>query len=328
MLNTSIRRSSLALMLAAGAAFGQNTPKPTPAPAPAPTSPTAPAAPAAPATPAQPESKTDEKLPAGKEILAKYIEVTGGRPAYEKIKTRVSEGTVEIAPLGIKGKMVLKQEAPAKMVLNIDMDSIGSISQGNNGKHAWQSSAMTGASLLTGKELEESNAQAQLAAELNPDLIYKSVETKRSEKVGEVDCYVVELETKGGSKRTAYYGKTDGLLHRMDISMTSDMGTFNAQTLLSDYRDADGVKIPFKTTMVIAMGQEIRQTIAFTKVTHNAELPADTFNPPKDVQALIDKPAGKPEEKPAEKPAEAKPEEKKPAPAAPAPAPAPVAPKK
>jgi hypothetical protein len=82
---------------------------------------------------------------------------------------------------------------------------------------------------------------------------------------------------------------------------------------MSDYREADGIKIPFVTTLSIDAGMKIEQVITITKVTHNTELPSDTFTPPKDVQELIDDKAKKPAspETPATPTAPATPGEKK-----------------
>ncbi|XVJ57839.1 MAG: hypothetical protein HEQ23_04950 [Tepidisphaera sp.] len=301
-------RSTFALMFVAGAALAQNA-----APPAQPAKPATPAAPAQPATPATPATpKSDEKLPSGKDVLAKYVEATGGRAAYEKIKTRVSEGSFEMKPMGVMGTMKLVQQAPAMMSLTLDIESIGAIVQGNNGTHAWMSNPIQGTRLLDGDELEESNRQAQLAAELNPDIVYKSVECVGVEKVGEIECYKVELVTKGDSKRSAFYGKQDGLLHRLDMTVKSPAGEAKASNLLEDYRDIDGVKVPFKVTMAVSAGVKIEQVMTFSKISHNAEVPADSFTPPKEVQELIDA-----KKKAAEKPAEPKksedkkPEEKK-----------------
>jgi outer membrane lipoprotein-sorting protein len=299
-------------MLFAGSALAQSTAPAQPATPPAPATPAAPAQPAAP--------KTDEKLPSGKEVLAKYVEATGGKAAYEKVKTRVSEGTFELKPMGMKGTLKMMQQAPGSMSLSIEIEGMGTIVQGNDGKHAWNSDPMQGARLLDGKELEESNRQAQLAAELYPDIIYKSVECVGIEKIGDVDCYKVEMITKGDSKRTSYYSKADGLLVKLDMTIDSPMGEVKATTTMADYRDVDGMKVAYKAIMAISAGAKIEQVMTFTKITHNTELPASTFNPPKDVQDLIDaakKDAEKPANKPADKPAAPasadpkKPEEKK-----------------
>lgn len=299
----SIVRSTLALVLFSGSALAQSTAQPA--------TPPAPAAPAAPVQPAAP--KTDEKLPTGKEVLAKYVEVTGGKAAYEKIKTRVSEGTFELKPMGMKGTLKMFQQAPGSMSLAIEIEGMGTIVQGNDGKHAWGSDPMQGARLLDGKELEESNRQAQLAAELQPDIIYKSIECVGIEKIGDIDCYKVEMVTKGDSKRTSYYSKADGLLVRLDMTIDSPMGEVKATTTMDDYRDVDGMKVAYKAIMAISAGAKIEQIMTFTKISHNIEVPAASFNPPKDVQDLIDAAKNK-AEKPAE-PAKADPkktEDKKP----------------
>jgi hypothetical protein len=145
--------------------------------------------------------------------------------------------------------------------------------------------------------------------------------------IGEIDCYKVELETKGGSKRTAYYGKKDGLMHRLSMTVKSAMGDAKADSTMEDYKEVDGIKVAHKATMSIDFGQKIEQVMTFTSIKHNTEIEAAKFNPPKEVQELIDSESKKGDkkdgEKPADKPAE-KPADKPAAPTAPA---APAAPK-
>src|SRR5262245_12071015 len=54
-------------------------------------------------------------LPAAETILDAYVEATGGKKAYEKLKTRTAKGTFEIASLGVKGKIQTWQQAPDKL---------------------------------------------------------------------------------------------------------------------------------------------------------------------------------------------------------------------
>src|ERR1039457_2351124 len=43
-------------------------------------------------------------------ILDKYVEVTGGRAAYEKIKTEVATGTLEITSIGLSGTLTIRSD--------------------------------------------------------------------------------------------------------------------------------------------------------------------------------------------------------------------------
>lgn len=292
------RRTTLAFVLTAGAALALQPTPTEPEPKPEPKAPAAPAdAPKAPQDqkPAPIDRSKVESLPNGREVLAKYVEVTGGKAAYEKLTNRVAEGTTEVMSRGLSGTLTIKQQAPDKMVASIDYGyDLGPIVVGYNGVHGWQSNSITGASLMEGEELEASKLQSQFAAEINPDLICKRIDTIGTSTVGAIECIVVELETKGGAIRTAYYGREDGLLHRMDVPATMSLASATARTFLSDYRDAGGIKFPFKHVMQLTVaGIKVEQTMNFTKVTHNTEMPADTFSPPKDVQALIDKAAKK-----------------------------------
>jgi len=52
--------------------------------------------------------------PAPETILDRFVEVTGGKAAYEKRKTEVVHGTIEFAAVGLKGTMVEYFEEPGK----------------------------------------------------------------------------------------------------------------------------------------------------------------------------------------------------------------------
>src|ERR1019366_3689049 len=54
-------------------------------------------------------------------ILDKYVEVTGGRAAYEKIQTEVATGTLEIAGMGLSGMLTSYRAAPDKSYTVIDL---------------------------------------------------------------------------------------------------------------------------------------------------------------------------------------------------------------
>jgi hypothetical protein len=53
-------------------------------------------------------------LPTADTVLNQYIEATGGRAAYEKLKNRVSTGTIELPAANIKGT-ILTQDIVMKL---------------------------------------------------------------------------------------------------------------------------------------------------------------------------------------------------------------------
>jgi hypothetical protein len=88
------------------------------------------------------------QLPKGEALLDKYIEVTGGKAAYEKIHSTIATGTMEMsAAMGLKGKLTIYQAEPARMMTEITIEGIGTIQEGSDGTVAWTLSAMQGARL-------------------------------------------------------------------------------------------------------------------------------------------------------------------------------------
>ena len=62
--------------------------------------------------------------PTAEQILDRYVEVTGGKAAYDKLHNRVSQGTMEIAGLGITGKFTLTQGEPDRMYLEAEIPQV------------------------------------------------------------------------------------------------------------------------------------------------------------------------------------------------------------
>jgi hypothetical protein len=84
------------------------------------------------------ETKTPAaKMPTVQEILAKYTQAIGGREANEKIKTRMTKGTLELAPMGIKGTFETYTAAPGKSINRTNLAGIGEIIEGFDGTTAW-----------------------------------------------------------------------------------------------------------------------------------------------------------------------------------------------
>src|SRR4051794_4598106 len=94
----------------------------------------------------------NDNLPKGETILDKYIELTGGRAAYEKNHSEVSVGTMEFVGKGIKGNISSYRAEPDKSYTEIDIQGIGKVKEGSDGKVAWSLSAMQGPRLKDGEE--------------------------------------------------------------------------------------------------------------------------------------------------------------------------------
>jgi len=237
-----------------------------------------------------------DDLPKGEAILDKYVEATGGKAAYAKLKSDIATGTMTFAAMGLTGNMVVYSQAPDKRSVEITLEGIGKIVEGSNGEIAWSFNAMQGPRLKEGDEKAQTLAQARYGAEANWRDLYTSAETQGIETVDGKECYKVAMTPKTGKPQTRWYDKGTGLLAKMSMTAESPMGAMAVETNLSDYRKEGEITVPHKMLNKVA-SQEFSMTIE--KVEQNVEIPKEKFEPPAEVKALINKPAGTPAPAPA-----------------------------
>jgi len=224
-------------------------------------------------------------LPKGEEILDKYVTVTGGKEAYEKIKSRVLTGTMEVGAQGIKGKITIYQAPPNKMYTLVEIGGLGKIQEGSDGKTAWEI-GLTGPRIKTGEEKANALRDATFDGDVQWRKLYKKAECVAEEKIDGKPCYKVELTTPEGKTRTAFYDKQSSLVVKMVSTEKSPMGEVTVEAFPSDYKKVDGILIPHKLQQKAA-GQEI--VIVFDKVEQNAKIPDNRFDLPDDIKKLADK---------------------------------------
>ncbi len=233
-----------------------------------------------------PQSQAAQEQPKGETILDKYVEATGGKAAYEKVKTRISTGTVEITGAGVKGKITIIQSLPDLGLMKMELGQLGLTQQGYSSSTAWEVSPITGARLLEGDEKASAVRSSSLESDYNWRKFFTKAETAGIEDVEGKPAYKVILTPKEGNPTTSFYDKASGLLVRSDTTVKSPMGEISVSAIVSDYKDFDGVKVPLKVKQKV-LTQEM--VITIEKVEQNVDLPAGTFDLPAEVKALTEK---------------------------------------
>ena len=104
------------------------------------------------------------------------------------------------------------------------------------------------------------------------------MELAGKEKVEGRDTYVLLYKPKTGSVARQFVDAETYLPVRLVIKVeTPETGEVEQTTDLSDYREVDGIKVPF-TIKVSTGGQSF--TIAVTKVEHNVKIDEALFSKP------------------------------------------------
>lgn len=243
------------------------------------------------AAPAAAPKAADEKLPSGKDVLARFVEKTGGRAAYEKHTARVVTGTMEMPAMGMKAAYTLSQQAPSKFRMSMDMPGIGKIDQGSDGTTPWGSDPMNGPRVLPPEESEQIQRSMTFNAELEPEKVWKQIDTVALESVNGKPTYKVLLTPLAGNPTTNFYEVESGLLVKTLQTVKSPMGEVEVESTAADYKEFAGIKFA-TTTVQKQLGTELKTSVE--KVEYPDKLADEVFAVPAEVKALLEKKAATP----------------------------------
>lgn len=224
------------------------------------------------------------QLPKGEDVLEKYIKATGGKEAYEKLTNQVMHGKMEIVGAAIKGPVKTYSAIPVKMRVEVELEGIGKIEQGTDGKVVWEKNPLTGNRILMGEERATMLRRATFNSDIHWRKLYKTATCEAEEKLDGKTVYKVVLTPESGKPATHYYDKESGLLVKMMMVMESPMGELPSESTISDYKKVDGVLIPHTVRQKVLV-QEL--VISIDKIEHNVKIPEERFAIPEEIKKLL-----------------------------------------
>ncbi|HYL63147.1 MAG TPA: c-type cytochrome [Candidatus Methylomirabilis sp.] len=213
-------------------------------------------------------------LPPADQLLDKYLAEVGGSAALEKVSSRVEKG--KITANGHDLPIEVYAKAPDKRLSVMHMPNAESITA-FDGKQGW---------LSNGGRIHLMNAAENDAARIDADLyfaahvksLYKKFFVAPGEKIDGHDTYLVVGRTEGQPPLRLYLDKDSGLLLRLVRYAETPLGRMPTQIDYADYRNADGVKVPFRWTLARPGGN--RFTIQIDDLKQNVPVEDAKFNPP------------------------------------------------
>jgi hypothetical protein len=216
------------------------------------------------------------KTSPGEPVFAKYIEALGGQSALDKITSRVEKGSVMMghgrtAPIDIYTKQPDQRVSVMRMPQGESVTAF-------NGKEGWLT--------FPGQPVREMSSSDAESAKLDAAVFYPSHlprlfdELKLQEHAENIDGHqasVVIGTIKGQPPVKFYFDQQTGLLVRMLHYGDTALGLNPTEVDFADYREADGVKTPYKWTLARPSGAF---TIAIEQVQSNVAIDSTKFVKP------------------------------------------------
>jgi hypothetical protein len=222
-------------------------------------------------------AKPAEGLPTVDQVLEKYVQAIGGKAAFEKLNTRVMKGTHTL-PDGTALPVETYQATPNKLV-SVMTTKNGAVMNGYNGTTGWSKNPR-GQRELSGAQLEQMRRAADFYADVKPRESFPNLTFIGRDKIGDRDVYVLESKATGNSSiEKLYFDTQTGLLLRILSITQSLLAPLPAQTDFEDYREVDGVKLPF-TIRQSFIDYRNDWTRKYTEIKHNVPIEDTKFNPP------------------------------------------------
>lgn len=214
-------------------------------------------------------------MPNAAQILDHYVQAVGGEQALHKFSSRVEKGSLTgFGPSAMPVEVFAK--APDARVTVVHTPRGESVTA-YNGQSGWMS-GFGPARPITGGELdnEKRNADFYVAADIAKTFQQVSV-GRRIEKVADRDTYVLIARNPEHTPVRFYFDKDSGLLLRETRFVETPLGRNPSYVDYSDYREAEGVKLPFQWMIGRPGG---RFTIKIDSVQQNAAIDDARFAPP------------------------------------------------
>lgn len=232
---------------------------------------------APPHMPAAEDKENEVKVGAGPtadQLLDKYVQAMGGAAAIDKINSRVMKGSIDFGGKSLPIDIYAKDpEERISLTHMPEGDSVTAF----NGHEGWL--GMLGRQMreMHGSDLDGAAIDADLHLATHLKQMFTKMEVRESEKIDAHATYEVVGQREGKPPIQLYFDQQSGLLVRLVRYGDTALGWLPTQIDYADYRDVDGVKVPYRWTLARPSG---RFTIQLAELKQNVPVDDAKFVKP------------------------------------------------
>lgn len=215
-------------------------------------------------------------LPTVDQVLDKYVQALGTKASIEKAKTRVLKGE-QLSWDGKSTPLEIYQQSPNKFLVKLTLPQ-AVVMRGFNGSTGWMKTPR-GQRELSGGELDRMKRIANFFWMLEPKKLSEKMKVSGKDKIGEREVYVVEAQLAPDTIEKWFFDTQTGLLLRDQLLTDTIIFWVPEQVDYDDYRDVDGVKMPF-TIRQSYVDPWVGWTQKYTEIKTNVPVDESKFNMP------------------------------------------------
>jgi photosynthetic reaction center cytochrome c subunit len=213
-------------------------------------------------------------LPTASDLIDKYVQAAGGAAAIEKITSRVEKGTT--TGFGHAFPTEAFYKAPDQGAVFTHFPN-GEGATTFNGHEGWLAFPGRPKHPLEGADFEAAKMDSDLHFPVDLNTMFSEFKAAASQKIGEQQAFQILGSRPGQPPVELYFDEQSGLLVRLVRYAESPLGLYPTQIDFADYRDQQGVKIPFRIT---TSHPGSSSTLQVDQVQQNVPVDDSKFSPP------------------------------------------------
>lgn len=180
-------------------------------------------------------------------VIADYLEAIGGKDKLKGIKTLTSRAKSDLG--GMQASFENYQTASGKFAMKVIVNNMTMQEQRFDGAKGASYQMGAKKEITDAKQLDGLKKQAVMFDQLQYSNQGYKLELKGIEDVDGASCYKVNVLDPEGDTSTEFYDVKSGLLVRVVKTQEAMGQKATITTDMADYREVDGVRLPYKTSI-------------------------------------------------------------------------------
>ncbi len=224
--------------------------------------------------PAKAESTEAGAVPTADQILDRYVAALGGAAAIGKISSRIEKGSIDAG--GHETPIEVFAKAPTMRMSAMHASGGDSITA-FDGTAGWLGNIGRPPRDMVGAEIDAARLDADFHFATHLKEVFTRFRLGPPDKVDDRPVYTVVGIREGQPPVRLYFDEASGMLLRLTRYADTPVGRNPTQIDYADYREIDGIKVPFRWTLARAAG---RFTIQIKEVQQNVPIDDAKFAKP------------------------------------------------
>jgi hypothetical protein len=212
------------------------------------------------------------------QILERYEEAVGGKEAIERVTSYKMKGTFQLSALREPGTLEIWGKNPHKTLAVINFPRVGTLKKGFDGETRWVQTPAGTVSDSSPQEIAEMERDAEVYSAGSIKSLFESMKLESKARLSGREMYVIEGKPPKGPPEKLFFDVENGLLVRWDMARKqAQRGIVFVKVHLSDYREIDGVKVPFEVRFAF---ESFNFTVKLDELQHNVPIDDAVFRKP------------------------------------------------